>query len=77
MGIAIDNATKSITIYCDKDFRCLIDPSICCDVVSATPNPAFRVRYMHGYRCPYMVYSEELAACKCLVRQEIYNRYKV
>lgn len=76
MVIEIDEATKSITIYCDKDFHCLIDPSICCDVVSVTPNPAFYVKYTHGYRCPYELTIGDFTVCKCPIRKEIYNRYK-
>ena len=74
METEIDESIKSRTIYCKKDFACLINSiDTCCEVVHVDYDLVFYVRPTYG-DCPYKVPMGDFASCNCPVRREIYRR---
>jgi len=78
MVIEIDEGHLAKATKCKKSFACLVNPSdTCCEIVRVLLDQVYYVRYMHGYLCSYVVSSEELAACTCPIRKEIYRLYNM
>jgi len=55
----------------------LDDPHICCDVVRVLSDLVYYVTRAPNGPCPYETPIGDFTICKCPIRQEIYNRYKM
>jgi len=78
MKIKISEDVKKITKKCDTSFICLEDKEkIYCSVEYFMDNKGHIFKCLHNDTCNYKMSVGNLFVCKCHVRKEIFNKFKV
>jgi hypothetical protein len=63
------------TVHCDKDFDCIKNNNICCNVESCVSNEVHFVECREKNSCSYKMTFGHSYICNCPTRKEIYRKY--
>jgi len=78
MKIEISENVEEIIRKCDKSFMCLEDKErIYCSVENFMDNKGHVFKCSHNGSCNYKMSVGYIFICKCPVRKEIFNKFKV
>ena len=76
INIISDEALEDAT-QCKKDFSCLGSEGDCCKVAVCVEKEVLFIKNKEITPCPYKESFAYGFICKCPVRKELYNKYKV
>ena len=78
MKIEISEELKNRTTMCRKDFACLENGDhVYCSVEEDAYDKVVFIKCREGRSCIYQMPFGNSNVCNCLIRKEIYRKYKI
>lgn len=78
MDIKIDNEIIKETTKCKRNYECLCsEGGVCCEVEMCVDEEVHFIYCLYDTPCNYKASFGDRNICKCPIRMEIYNKYKV
>jgi hypothetical protein len=73
----IGEETIKETTHCHKDFECIKNNNICCNVTHSVNKQVHFVECKERVQCNYKMSFGNSFICTCPTRKEIYNKYGI